>query len=175
LGTLGPTERGGLSKQEALARVVNDIVHGIVEDIQSLERCGQEMWGTAVRNHGGKLGKAHAALSRAKSDEAKSTMATELAKLDLILYECKRGATTPQSLAGQVGDTFQSPLPVPPRPPPASKRESRRMSALSAEGTAGAVSFRASTFRTVRTMAVQRQEQWGGKQRTEHGNCIRHI
>ena len=84
LGEIPIDKRGGLSKQAALARVVNDIIHGAIPDMESLETCGQEMWNTACRVAPGTWKK--------RDNTAKGDRRAELRR---ELYNCKRGATTP--------------------------------------------------------------------------------
>ena len=50
LGDLDQEGRGGLSKQAALARVVNDIIRGSLPDSESLEYAGQYMQDAVARS-----------------------------------------------------------------------------------------------------------------------------
>ena len=95
------SERGGLSAQKALARVVNDMVHGKLPDVGSLESSGQALAGAAVRDHGGKVSAAERRQKNAKSQVGISAAADELAALHRELCACKFGATIPQDSAAE--------------------------------------------------------------------------
>lgn len=94
VGKMDKTARGGLGEQAALARVINDFMHGCLPDVESLEQCGQEMWNTAVRDHGSNVKTLKERVRKARTDAGRLANATELAALHLAHYTCQRGATT---------------------------------------------------------------------------------
>jgi hypothetical protein len=98
LGTLDQSARNELSKQAALARVINDITHGSLPDDASLEYAGMYMYDSACRpakTHRAKVIAAQAAAKR-KSSEANLNA---VAALHRELYHCEFGCTTPAAFA----------------------------------------------------------------------------
>jgi hypothetical protein len=110
LGYRDKEQRGGRSKQAALARIVNDMLHGSIPDVESLEASGQGMCSTAVKNHGGNVDDREKQLKRTKVEASRQKHAEALAVLHRELCVCKHGATTPQ-VSGI------APVPVPERRP----------------------------------------------------------
>ena len=87
-------QRGGLNHQAALARVINDLMHGNLSDVESLETCGNDMWKTAVCRHGKCVKKAKERVRKARTEAGRLVNSTELAALHLAHYTCPWGATT---------------------------------------------------------------------------------
>eukprot|EP00966_Prymnesium_polylepis_P302263 6983600-Prymnesium_polylepis.1 len=102
---LSQVERGGLTKQQATARVVNDFIHGSLSDVESLERSGQRMYTAAVTQHGKKVAAAKESLRKGSK-----TAGATLAALQCVLYECQYGATIYQSKVAPVPVPVATPL-----------------------------------------------------------------
>ena len=98
MGNLTSEERGGRSKQAALARVVSDITRGCCVDEEHFEHAGQRMFDAVCRERKtfqANLVPAEAAAKRKASEATMQKNASIVAALHLELYNCDYGCTTP--------------------------------------------------------------------------------
>ena len=92
---LDDESRAGLTKHKALARVLNDMTHGPVSELEDLEWMGDHACTMARDYHRRKIGPAEDALKRKGSAATVAARKDELARLHLQLYTMPSPSSIP--------------------------------------------------------------------------------